>query len=275
MSSSLEKSPLGKKSAYIDQYTPELLFPIKRKLKRDEINIPATLPFKGYDLWRAYELSWLNTKGKPNVALLTLVFPCESPFLIESKSLKLYLNSFNNSRFESSDIVTETIRNDLSNACGNAVEITLFQAGQFDNANLTSPVGTCLDTLDVTCDDFEVNVDLLKPESSDIIEEKLYSNLLKSNCLVTGQPDWGTLEIHYLGNKLHHENLLKYIVSYRNHNEFHEQCVERIFNDIFTSAKPEQLTVRAFYTRRGGLDINPVRSTEETDTPPLTRLFRQ
>ena len=269
---SIVNAPLGKKSAYIDQYDANLLFPIPRKTKRDEIGIMAPLPFYGYDLWNAYELSWLNPKGKPMVALAEITFPADSDNLIESKSLKLYLNSFNQTPFENMASVKETIEKDLSAAVNAPVLVTVFSVEKkIDLGNLQ---GTCLDNLDITVDTYSPKADLLSTENA-IVTEILYSNLLKSNCLVTFQPDWGSLQIHYTGKKIHHENLLKYVISFRQHNEFHEQCVERIFIDILKQCKPTELTVLARYTRRGGLDINPYRSTNKSNDIRKVRLSRQ
>lgn len=254
-------SPLGKKSTYISHYQCDLLFPIARKIKREEIQVPAMLPFKGCDVWNAYELSWLNTKGKPIVALGEFIFPCDSLNLIESKSFKLYLNSFNSTTFSSSDDVAGTMQRDLSEAAGAPVKVNIVLVDQFSQNEMQTLKGISLDRLDIECDTYIVEPKFLRLEEG-IVSEMVYSNLLKSNCLVTGQPDWGSVQIDYSGRKINHEGLLKYIISFRDHNEFHEQCVERIFMDIMNFCSPEKLTVQARYTRRGGLDINPCRSTE-------------
>jgi len=268
MSSAVVQSPLGKKTTYLSQYKRDLLFPIARKLKRVEINVPEVLPFKGVDIWNAYELSWLNDKGKPMVAVGEFIFPCESPNIVESKSLKLYLNSFNNTKFSSIAAVSETIQRDLSEAAGAIVivkispHVILSTQKEKSALSVTENNAVCLDQLDVACDTYSVNPSFLQIENDNIVAEVLYSDLLKSNCLVTGQPDWGSIQIHYVGKTIKHEGMLKYIVSFRNHNEFHEQCVERIFMDVMQYCQPQHLTVRAYYARRGGLDINPLRSTE-------------
>lgn len=269
----LTQSPLGKTSTYQDQYNPTLLFPISRQLKRDEIHIAHPLPFHGSDLWNAYEISWLNKKGKPEVATAQFSFPCESPFIVESKSFKLYLNSFNQTRFASLAEVILLLKKDLSSLTGADVDVALFELHSPPHSILTALPGFCLDQLDIECDTYEVNPDYLQTESYETTET-LSSHLLKSNCLVTGQPDWGSIQIRYTGKKIQHENLLKYLISFRNHNEFHEQCVERIFMDIQNQCKPQALSVLACYTRRGGLDINPYRSTA-TDVAPSLRLCRQ
>lgn len=257
----LESAPLGKKSSYVNTYTPNLLFRLPRQPKRTEIGIDENaLPFTGADLWTGFELSWLNKKGKPEVAISEAIFPCESPYLAESKSQKLYLNSFNNSHFGSIHEVQETIQRDLSEVCGAEVKVRLFKVNEAEKTIGTFQ-GICLDDLDVTCSTYQPDPSTLKV-SGEIVEEVVHTNLLKSNCLVTGQPDWGSVEISYRGRRIDHEGLLKYIVSLRDHNEFHEQCVERIFCDIQRACKPEWLTVYARYTRRGGLDINPYRTNK-------------
>lgn len=267
-------SPLGKKSDYITTYQPDLLFPIARSLQRVNIGIHEALPFYGIDIWNAYELSWLNLKGKPVVAMAQFQLPCSSTNMIESKSFKLYLNSFNNTRFASLAEVQEIIKNDLSNAALADVKVDMHLLHQTSEKIQRQFDGICLDELDITCENYHVEPSLLTVEEN-IISEIVYSDLLKSNCLMTGQPDWGSLQISYTGKKIQHDNLLKYIISFRNHNEFHEHCVERIFMDIMQHCKPEKLTVYAKYVRRGGLDINPFRSTETTMIDPLLRLCRQ
>ena len=270
-----QQSPLGQQSAYIDTYDNRLLFPILRQPKREAIGITASLPFTGYDVWTAFELSWLNAKGKPVVALADIIINCESPCIIESKSFKLYLNSFNNTPFASPEIVRGTLISDLSAAAGVAVDITLFCASDYSNAVINQFDGFCLDELDVACTQYTVNPDLLRVSVGHVKNSQLYSHLLKSNCLVTGQPDWGSVQITYSGPRIDEVSLLQYLVSFRNHNEFHEQCVERIFMDIKTHCQPDDLTVYARYTRRGGLDINPIRSTIAIAPPSNGRLFRQ
>ncbi len=267
-------SPLGKETTYISHYNRDLLFPIPRKAKREEILVPAILPFKGVDIWNAYELSWLNPKGKPVVALGEFILPCESPNIVESKSLKLYLNSFTNTSFPSVTDVTQRIQDDLSAYVGAAVNVKITLIENVSPSNITSFSGVCLDNLDVTCSEYQVTPSFLSTEKK-VVTETIFSNLLKSNCLVTGQPDWGSVQIHYTGNQIQHVGLLQYIVSFRNHNEFHEQCVERIFMDILQHCQPQQLTVHACYTRRGGLDINPFRSTERVFPEGTKRQIRQ
>jgi 7-cyano-7-deazaguanine reductase len=270
----LVAAPLGKKSAYENKYNPTLLFPIPRKIKRDEIEIPAQLPFTGFDIWTAFEMSWLNPKGKPVVAVGEFRIPCESPNIIESKSFKLYLNSFNNSKFESFEQVAAIAKKDLSAAAGIEIQVEIAPLNK-TGKTVSTLAGQCLDELDIECSEYQPNPTFLKTEPTPT-EEILYSDLLKSNCLVTEQPDWGSIEIRYSGNKINHEGLLKYIVSLRDHNEFHEQCVERIFSDLLKNCAPKELTVYARYTRRGGLDINPFRTNSKL-APMIanTRLVRQ
>lgn len=258
-----EDSPLGRPVVYCDHYAPELLFPIARQFKRDELGLRArALPFIGEDVWNAYELSWLNPRGKPVVALGRFTVPAASPWLIESKSLKLYLNSFNQTAFDSLEVVRETLVRDLSAAAGAAVAVELASLSDAPRREFGVPQGALLDELDVAIDAYAPQPGVLCVEAGDEVEETLYSHLLKSNCLVTGQPDWAMIVVRYAGPRIHRESLLRYIVSFRTHNEFHEQCVERVFCDVLAACRPRRLAVWARYTRRGGLDINPFRATQ-------------
>lgn len=269
-------SPLGKPTAYRSDYAPELLYPIPRQLKRDELGISgAALPFIGEDVWNAYEVSWLNTKGKPLVALATFRVPATSPNLIESKSFKLYLNSFNQSVFADGAAVEAVLRRDLSAVAGAPVPAKIEVLSGRPQAAVGYPQGKLLDDLDITCDTYQPAPSLLLAVDGEIIEETLYSHLLKSNCLVTGQPDWAMVVIRYRGQPIEPAGLLRYIVSFRAHNEFHEQCVERIYCDIQRRCAPQALAVYARYTRRGGLDINPFRSSGEFLPPDNQREVRQ
>lgn len=269
-------SPLGKATAYQSRYAPELLYPIPRQLKRREIGIDdAALPFVGEDLWNAYEISWLNPRGKPVVAVGTFRVPVNSPNLIESKSFKLYLNSFNQTRFDSLDAVAEIMTRDLSATAGRPVIVMLQPLSTAPTATIGTPAGTLIDELDIACDRYQPAPELLLTRPGEAVEEILYSHLLKSNCLVTGQPDWAMVVVRYRGQPIDRAGLLRYIVSFREHNEFHEQCVERIFSDIQRHCRPEALAVYARYTRRGGLDINPFRSSGEFGAPDNTREIRQ
>lgn len=258
----LTDAPLGKTATYHDHYNPDLLFPIARRAKRDEIAVPRTLPFQGYDIWNAYEISCLNLKGKPQVAIGEFIIPCESRHLIESKSFKLYLNSFNQTKLADLQQLQHTMQKDLTAACQADITVKLVPASDFALSQFKEFSGICLDDLDVDCNCYQVQSDFLSTTSQSC-DETIYSNLLKSNCLVTGQPDWASIMIHYRGKQINHAGLLRYLVSYRQHNEFHEQCVERIFMDIQRRCRPQKLTVYARYSRRGGLDINPLRSNED------------
>jgi len=277
-----EHSQLGKASAYADQYDASLLYPLPREPKRREIGIGASVPFLGADLWTAFELSWLNPRGKPVVALAHITIPCESTHIVESKSFKLYLNSFNNTRFQSPDEVRERLRHDISAAIwhGGPVQtsagVRVLLPELFECERVQELEGLCIDRLDVECDRYEPAPELLTAAFDDKpVDEVLMSDLLKSNCLVTGQPDWGSVQIRYSGPQIDQAGLLQYIVSFRNHNEFHEQCVERIYMDIMTRCKPAKLMVYARYTRRGGLDINPWRSSHPQLPPANVRTARQ
>lgn len=275
-------SLLGQAVAYADQYDPTLLYPMSRLPKRQEIGVPATLPFMGADLWTAYELSWLNARGKPQVALAHITVPCETPNIIESKSLKLYLNSFNNTRFSDNAAVVARLRADLSEAVWRGSEktgsigIKFLSPEQFDQQSVQELDGLNLDRLDIECDRFQPSPELLRAAFDEQpVSEVLTSQLLKSNCLVTGQPDWASLQISYSGPQIDQAGLLQYIVSFRNHNEFHEQCVERIYMDIWTRCKPAKLVIYARYTRRGGVDINPFRTSHPLALPMNVRTARQ
>jgi 7-cyano-7-deazaguanine reductase len=268
-------SPLGKNSTYISTYAAELLFPISRKIKRDEIHVPELLPFKGFDTWNAYEVSWLNSKGKPVVVIGQFDISCTSKNIVESKSFKLYLNSFNNTQFDSLDEVQGILSRDIREAVDGTVNVKLFGLDELCGQKIETFSGKCIDDYDVACDRYTPSPGYLTCALTNNVEESLFSNLLKSNCLVTGQPDWGSVQIEYKGPKIDEIGLLQYIVSFRNHNEFHEQCVERIFMDILNHCKPEVLTVEARYTRRGGLDINPVRSTTISSSEKNIRMARQ
>lgn len=272
--SALQGLSLGQQSAYISQYSPSLLQPVPRSLNRDDLGLTEVLPFQGCDVWTLYELSWLNPKGKPMVALGEVSVPATSPNLIESKSFKLYLNSFNQTRCDSLAAVQALLAQDLSACAGGEVSVTLFPLDQAPHQIATLP-GECIDEQDIEIDGYEFDETLLQGAAgTEIVEETLHSHLLKSNCLVTSQPDWGSLVIHYRGPRLDREKLLRYLISFRQHNEFHEQCIERVFIDLKHFCAPEKLTVYARYTRRGGLDINPFRSDWEP-APANLRLIRQ
>jgi len=277
-----QQSQLGKPVRYADQYDPTLLFPIARAPKREEIGITGALPFFGADLWTAFELSWLNRRGKPQIAIAHFTIPCETSNIIESKSLKLYLGSYNNSVFGSAEEVRERLRADLSEAvwrgapAPSTVGVRLLLPELFDREPVHELDGLSLDRLDIECSYYTPAPELLTSALGEQpVEEVLTSNLLKSNCLVTGQPDWGSVQIRYTGPQIDQGGLLRYLVSFRNHNEFHEQCVERIFMDVWRHCKPSRLAVYARYTRRGGLDINPLRTSHPMALPANVRTARQ
>ncbi len=278
-----ERSLLGRPAAYTDRYDPTLLFPIARAPKRDELGLrAATVPFFGADLWTAFELSWLTPRGKPQVAIAHITVPCETPNIVESKSFKLYLNSFSNSAFGSADEVRERIRADVVAAAwrgapaASSIGVRLLTPELFDREPIHELDGVNLDRLDIDCDRYTPAPELLTAAFDEQpVQEVLASHLLKSNCLVTGQPDWGSVQIRYTGPQIDQGNLLRYLVSFRNHNEFHEQAVERIFMDIRQRCRPVKLSVYARYTRRGGLDINPFRTSHPGALPPNIRTARQ
>lgn len=271
-----EFSPLGKKVDYQDHYDPSLLFPIPRKGKRDEIGVDETaLPFHGVDIWTGFELSWLNARGKPQVGIATFRIPADSPCLIESKSFKLYLNSYNQTRVASIEILQSQLAMDLSNAAGKPVTVEIALPRDFARETIAELAGESIDDLDIEVNDYHPDPTRLRANPQQLVSETLTSDLLKSNCLVTGQPDWGSVMIRYHGPQLDREALLRYLIGFRQHNEFHEQCVERIFVDIMRECRPESLTVYARYTRRGGLDINPFRTSQSEAEPANIRTARQ
>jgi 7-cyano-7-deazaguanine reductase len=262
----LNESELGKKSLYDPIYNSEKLFQIQRMKQRNEFGITSnTLPFFGFDCWNHYEVSWLNEKGKPVVGMAEIVYDCESPYIIESKSMKLYFNSFNNTKYPNKEVLAAVIKEDLEKKVGSKVLVNISTIDDIkDDVIYRDFDGFCIDYLDIQCSSYSVDPTLLTTQP-EYVEEKIFSNLLKSNCLVTNQPDFGSIQISYKGNKINYEGLLQYIVSFRNHNEFHEQCIERIFMDVMKYCKPAELTVYGRYTRRGGLDINPFRSTSKIE----------
>jgi 7-cyano-7-deazaguanine reductase len=270
-----ETSPLGRDTVYADRYDPDLLFPIPRADKRRELGVAEVLPFHGVDIWNAYELSWLDMRGKPEVALAEFHIPASSSHIIESKSFKLYLNGFAQERIENHEVLADTLLHDLSAAAGAVISVRLHAA----NASALPPVdldGHLLDAQDIAIDHYgPPRADFLHTAGGvPPVQETLVSHLLRSNCPVTGQPDWGTVQISYRGAPIDRAGLLRYLVSFRTHNEFHEQCVERIFVDLTRRCAPRQLSVYARYTRRGGLDINPFRSSTPA-TPDNSRTVRQ
>ncbi|MCC5859224.1 MAG: NADPH-dependent 7-cyano-7-deazaguanine reductase QueF [Ectothiorhodospiraceae bacterium] len=263
MSDWKERSPLGRKARYDAAYDPGLLVPIPRAEGRRANGVPEPLPFTGCDIWNAWELSWLDSRGKPEVAWGEFRVPADSPNIIESKSLKLYLNGFNQQRHGDMHAVAECIRVDLSRVVGAEVVVGLHGPEAWPD-RLDGPEGHCLDALPVTIAHYQPAPELLQADARDVVEETFHSRLLRSRCPVTGQPDWGGVQIHYRGPRIHREGLLAYVISFRQHQDFHEQCVERMFLDILQHCRPEQLTVEARYLRRGGLDINPFRTNAGT-----------
>ncbi len=267
---------LGKSTAYRDTYDASLLQGVPRSLNRDPLGLKAeALPFHGGDIWTLYELSWLNARGLPQVAVGHVELDYTSVNLVESKSFKLYLNSFNQTRFDSWEAVQHTLERDLSACAQGKVTVALYRIDELEGQPIAHFHGTCIDEQEIEIDNYQFDTAWLENAASGkVVEETLVSHLLKSNCLITHQPDWGSVQIQYRGAKIDREKLLRYLVSFRNHNEFHEQCVERIFNDILQFCQPETLSVYARYTRRGGLDINPWRSNSDF-VPAIGRLVRQ
>lgn len=268
----MHEIPLGKPTEYTETYAPELLFAVPRKEARTWLDLSADLPFQGSDIWNAWELTWLDLNGKPQVATATFVVDANSANIIESKSLKLYLNSFSMTRFASTTDISEKIATDLSATAAADVGVTI-------NRDTTAhPIvdfnGQCIDAHEMESVSSEIDASVLRSDDERMLSETLYSHLLRSNCPVTRQPDMGSIMIDYTGPKISAPALLQYIVSYRQHNDFHEACVERIFLDIQSQCRAEELTVYARFNRRGGIDINPYRSNTNR-APKNTRLWRQ
>ncbi|MDN6298370.1 MAG: NADPH-dependent 7-cyano-7-deazaguanine reductase QueF [Halomonas sp.] len=271
----LEHSPLGRASSYPEQYDATLLFPLSRAENRVALGLEASdpLPFIGEDEWHGFELSWLNARGKPVVAVGRFRLPADASNLIESKSFKLYLNSFNQSRFASGEEVAATLERDLSDITGGRVHVDLLDVDDPELMPRALP-GECIDALDIEISDYTPSAEHLRA-GTDVVEETLHSHLLKSNCPVTGQPDWGSVMVRYKGPRLDREGLLRYLVGFRRHQGFHEHCVEQIFVDLMCRAAPSELLVLARYVRRGGLDISPWRATPGMQPPRPLRLARQ
>lgn len=255
---------LGKNTRYVDEYAPSILCPIPRSQGRDTLSLPS---FEGYDLWRLYEITYLNRQGIPQVVMGTLKVPATSGYIVESKSLKLYLGSFCQTMFDNKEQVATTIEHDLNKILKCNVQVELFEINQkampqqdFSSIRLEAEP----DMANLQIKHYTVAPELLQyDESAPVVSEKVYTNLFRSLCPVTGQPDMASVEISYKGHKINHQNLLAYLISYRRHQGFHENCVERIFADIKNQLHVSLLTVSACFTRRGGIDISPVRS----DTP--------
>lgn len=271
----LFESPLGKTTTYSEHYDPDLLYPIPRSLAREAIGLKEHIPFQGADLWTAYELSWLSPQGKPVIAIADILVPISTPHIAESKSVKLYLNSYSQTPFASPQEVQERIERDLSACAQGAVTVRLVLADEFPHEKIESWTGTCLDHLDIDYQVYQRSPQLLTESAHEaIVQETLYTYLFKSHCLVTGQPDWAGIKISYEGPRINPKALSRYLVSYRLHSGIAEQCVEQIFMDIWHAYKPKNLTVYGRFTRRGGIDINPFRTTYQP-TPKNLRLAFQ
>ncbi len=269
------RSALGMQTAYPDSYNPGLLFPIPRSRGRRELGINSSeLPFVGFDIWTAYELSWLDLDGKPVVRIAEFSMPCNTENIVESKSFKLYLNSLNQERFDSAAKIVDVLENDLSACVGGPVLVDIYTVNEYTRRGLQTMPGICLDDLPVKVDRYKPDASLLDLDDGPVVTETLHSHLLKTNCPVTGQPDWASIAVHYSGSPINRESLLSYLVSFRDHQDFHEQCVERIFIELLETCQPYELEVFARYTRRGGLDINPYRSSAMKE-PEKLRTARQ
>jgi 7-cyano-7-deazaguanine reductase len=269
-------SPLGKTVAYASTRDASLLFAIARAGDRARLGISGELHFLGVDIWNAYEFSWLDARGKPRIALVEFRVPAESPNLVESKSFKLYLNSYMQTRVPDTDTLREWLSEDLSQVAGDTVSVQLGTATSKESLQLQQLEGENIDDLPIAIEHYgPPKPELLYGNPDAVVEEKLVTHLFKSNCPVTGQPDWASLQIHYHGPRLDRAGLLRYLVSFREHADFHEHCVERIFQDLLERCAPDKLSVYARYTRRGGLDINPFRTTAGWLLPDNTRTARQ
>ena len=274
------ENPLGKQVTYNQRYAPDLLFPISRNDNRAAFltNPQSALPFEGFDFWNAYEVSWLNSKGKPEVAIAQFRFEIGTSAIIESKSFKLYLNSLNQEKFDSIEQIQNVIVKDLSDCSGSPVQLRLTPISEYASTCFSNPDGICLDQLDVEIEQYHTDASLLQlaaDTSAPIIDESVFSHLLRSNCPITGQPDWGTIQISYTGQKIDQASLLRYIISYRVHSGYHEQVTEQVFTDIMARCGPNKLTVQTWFVRRGGLDINCLRTTEEITDGVHDSLARQ
>lgn len=260
----MSDNPLGKNTAYPEAYSPDILFSIPRQSSSPQNSLTANLSMHGVDHWHAYELSWLSKSGKPEVAIGDFFFTSDSLNLVESKSLKLYLNGLNHSQFNSWAELTETLSRDLAKASGAKVEVQLHSPDHHQLSLLSAPVGKCLDEQQISVNKYKPEPLLLSlhGDKNNVVEECVYSNLFRSNCPVTAQPDWATVKVEYRGQQINHAGLLAYLCSFRNHQGFHEECAERIFWDVIGQCKPERLLISMNYLRRGGLDINCYRSTQ-------------
>ncbi len=266
--------PLGKPVTYTGRYNPALLQSIPRAPLRAGYGLQDVLPFKGVDVWNAYEVSWLNPRGKPELAVARFEIPCASRAIIESKSLKLYLNSFNQTEFASRADVVNTLEDDLALAAGAPVLVLVLPVTHMEQEGIARPPGDCLDSMDIDVRHYVPQPALLHADNNALVRETVHSNLLRTRCPVTGQPDWGTVVIQYSGRPIDHVGLLRYIVSWREHEGFHEETIERIFIDLMAQCRPDNLTVIGRFLRRGGVDVNPYRTTDEA-VVPAQRFARQ
>ena len=268
------ENPLGTPVPYPTEYAPEVLFAIPRADSRDALLSGTTMPFRGQDIWNAWELTWLDAAGKPVVATAAIHVDAGTTNIFESKSLKLYLDSLSMTQFDSSAAVRQSIANDLAKIAAGDVRVDITTAAESTTDTIGELPGVCIDSLDVTEWSDDVDPSVLLCDAKSIVAEELHSHLLRSNCPITDQPDTGSILIRYAGPKIERRSLLTYIVSFRQHNDFHEACVERMFVDIRNHCGTDALTVYACYNRRGGIDINPFR-TDTDDAPPRLRLWRQ
>ena len=270
----LARAPLGRASGHPDRYDPTLLFAVPRAPQRSALGIAASLPFTGVDVWTAYELTWLDEIGKPQIALATFEVPADSPSIIESKSMKLYLGGFAQTPFGGMTEVAATIERDLARVCGTRVGVALRGPSSFGVQSIRELQGESLDDQRVAGNAYDVDPGVLAATGA-VVEETLASRLFRSVCPVTGQPDIASVQIAYRGPRIDREALLRYLVSYRCHAGFHEHCIERIFIDVSTRCRTQRLTVLARFTRRGGLDINPFRTNAGVANPDNVRTARQ
>jgi len=270
----LAAAPLGHPTDYPDTYDASLLFAVPRAPQRAEIGIGAALPFTGADVWTAYEHTWLDVAGKPAVAIVSFAVPVSSPAIVESKSVKLYLGSYAQSRFAGAADVAARIERDLSAATGAPVAISLVPQRDFAKARIAELTGESIDGIEVAVDRYDVDASLLSAGHGDV-RETLRTDLFRSVCPVTNQPDYASIAIAYAGPRIDRAALLRYVVSYRHHAGFHEHCAERIFADLVARCGCRELTIEARFTRRGGLDINPFRTNVGAPLPPNVRTPRQ
>ena len=274
---------LGQSTSYPKTYAPDMLYPIPRALGRANLALPADALSIGMDWWQVFEMSWLNSHGISQVAMARLAIPAPSDYIIESKSLKLYFNSLNFTEFDNQQAVKATVEKDLSACLKTDVTLEIFEINIANSLAISAPQGECIDNALDNSDKKIAIVSDVDPSSltvahhgaSDSQLQILHSHLLRSNCPVTNQPDWGTLEIQIDSQPIDRAGLLEYILSFRQHNGFHEQCVEQIFSDLTQVFVPKTLMVRAWYTRRGGIDINPCRVSDVSLLPSPSRLNRQ